>query len=80
MVNQCSFVPLVQIAYCLVVHTRRSTAAVLANVPVCQLDIFRALYQFHQMAKPLPLDTRCIQFVKNELHIVVFSVADFLFL
>ena len=78
--NQSIFVPFVQIAYCLVIHTRRSTAAVLSDIPVCQLDVFGTLYQFHQIAEPLPLDTCGIQFVKNELHIVVFGVADFLFL
>lgn len=73
-------VPFIQIAYCLVIHTRRPTAAVLSDIPICQLDVFRAFYQFHKIAEPLPLDTCGIQFVKNKLHIVVFRVADFLFL
>ena len=56
------------------------TAAVLSDISVGQLDVFGAFYQFHKIAEPLPLDTCGIQFVKNKLHIVVFRVADFLFL
>ena len=38
--NQGIFVPLVQIAYCFIIHTRRSTAAVLSDISVGQLDVF----------------------------------------
>ena len=46
-VNQGWFFPLVQIAYCFVIHTCRFTAAVLPHVPICQLDIFRPAYKLH---------------------------------
>ena len=78
--DQSIFVPFVQIAYCLVIHTNRSTAAVLSDIPICQFDVFRAFYQVHKIAESLSLNTCGIQFVKNRLHIVVFGVADFLFL
>ena len=78
--DQSIFVPFVQIAYCLIIYTRRPNAAVLSDISLCQLDVFRAFYQFHKIAEPLPLDTCGIQFVKSELHIVVFGIADFLFL
>ena len=78
--DQSIFAPFVQIANCLVIHTRRPTATVLSDIPVCQFDVFGAFYQFHEIAEPLSLDTFGIQFVKNRLHIVVFGIADFLFL
>ena len=78
--DQSIFVPFVQIAYCLVIHTSRPTAAVLSDISICQFDVFGAFYQFHKIAEPLSLDTCGIQFIKNKLHIVVFGVADFLFL
>ena len=78
--DQGIFVPFVQIAYCLVIHTSRPTAAVLSDISICQFNVFRAFYQFHKVVVPLSLDTCGIQFIENELHIVVFGVADFLFL
>ena len=78
--DQGIFVPFVQIAYCLVIHPRRPTAAVLSDISICQFNVFRAFYQFHKVAEPLSLDTCSIQFIENELHIVVFGVANFLFL
>lgn len=42
--DQSIFVPFVQIAYCLIIHTRRSTAAVLSDISVGQLDVFGAFY------------------------------------
>ena len=78
--DQSIFVPFVQIAYCLVIHTSRPTAAVLSDISICQFDVFGAFYQFHKIAEPLSLDTCGIQFIENKLHIVVFGVADFLFL
>ena len=78
--DQSIFVPFVQIAYCLVIHTSRPTAAVLSDISICQFDVFGALYQFYKIAELLSRDTCGIQFIENKLHIVVFGVADFLFL
>ena len=73
-------VPLIQIAYCLVIHTCRFTSAILSDVSICEFNVFGLFYEFHKIAKPLALYTICVQFIKQELHIIIFGVADFLFL
>ena len=42
--DQSIFVPFVQIAYCLIIHTRRSTAAVPSEISEGQLDVFVEFY------------------------------------
>ena len=53
------------------VHTCGITSCILLHRPVCKLDVFLALDDFHQMIEHLALDTVRIQSVKDFLHSVI---------
>ena len=56
------------------INSRRFATAVFLEGSVCQFNILRQTYQFHQVGECLPILAVCVQFVQYALEVVIFGI------